>query len=43
MAFLDCFNIVSTNELKNKIKKKSLVNVGFEPGASETGVRRSTD
>ena len=32
-------NILSTNELE----KKSWVFVGFDPGASQTGVRRSTD
>ena len=34
------FNILSSNELK---KKKSWVHVRFEPGALQTGVRRSTD
>ena len=33
-------NILSTNELK---KKKSCVFLGFDPGASESGVRRSTN
>ena len=36
-------NILSTNELKKKKKKKSWVFLGFDPGASESGVRRSTN
>ena len=39
MAFWVVLNILSTNELK----KKSRVFVGFDPGASESGVRRSTN
>ena len=35
-------NILSTNELK-KIYKKSWVFMGFDPGSSESGVRRSTN
>ena len=42
MAFLGCIE-QTFNKWTKKKKKKSWVFLGFDPGASESGVRRSTN
>ena len=43
MAFLGCIEHTFNKWTKKKKKKKIWVFLGFDPGASESGVRRSTN